>query len=88
MASNLRKFLVKLALKQGLYASRYKTYANILQRFVKITKENKHRVVCLDLGCGDGFFTQFLAGLCDLSIGIDLNEYLAWRYRKKATAFS
>jgi SAM-dependent methyltransferase len=81
MTSNLQKFLVKLALKQGLYASRYKTYANILQRFVKITKENRRKVVCLDLGCGDGFFTQFLVGLCNLSIGVDLNEYPAWRYR-------
>jgi ubiquinone/menaquinone biosynthesis C-methylase UbiE len=87
MASNLQEFLAKLALKYGLYASRYEVYTNILERFVKIIKESKRRVVCLDLGCGDGFFTRFLAGLCDLSIGIDLNEYSTWRYRWKNNSF-
>jgi ubiquinone/menaquinone biosynthesis C-methylase UbiE len=87
MSSNLRKFLVKLALKQGFYGSRYDIYTNILQRFVKIIEENKHRIVCLDLGCGDGFFTHFLASLCDLSIGIDLNKYIGRRYREKSNNF-
>ena len=87
MTSNLHGFLVKLAQRHGLYASRYKIYINILERFVKKIKESKRRVVCLDLGCGDGFFTWFLAGLCDLSIGIDLNEYSTWRYRWKNNSF-
>ena len=87
MTSNLRGFLVKLAQRHGLYASRYEVYTNVLERFVKIIKESKRRVVCLDLGCGDGFFARFLAGLCDLSIGIDLNEYSTWRYRWKNNSF-
>jgi ubiquinone/menaquinone biosynthesis C-methylase UbiE len=87
MTFNLHRFLFKLALRHGLYASRYEVYTSILERFVKIIKESKRRVVCLDLGCGDGFFTRFLAGLCDLSIGIDLNEYSTWRYRWKNNSF-
>jgi len=81
MFSKLRKLLFKLALRQGLYTSRYKNYTSILRRFVKVIKENRRRVLCLDLGCGDGFFINFLSNLCDLSIGVNLNEYPTWHYR-------
>jgi len=81
MLPELRKLLFKLALRQGLYTSRYKNYTSILRRFIKVIKESNLRVICLDLGCGDGFFTSFLSSLCDLSIGVDLNEYSTWHYR-------
>jgi len=81
MLPELRKILFKLALSRGLYTARYKTYTTILRRLVEVTKENKRRVLCIDLGCGDGFFTDILSSLCDLSIGVDLKGYSAWHYR-------
>jgi len=82
MLGKLRRFLFGLALRHGLYDARYRDYALILQRL--LIRRGK-ATICLDLGCGYGFFVELLANLCNLSMGIDINKYPVWRRRQKGS---
>jgi len=76
----LRGFLVKIALRLGFYTYRYKDYTVYIQRLISIVAK-RGKILCLDLGCGDGFFTHLLSELCSDVVGIDLVEYSKWRSR-------
>jgi len=74
--------LVKLALRLGLYTSRYKYFSTLCRRLIEVISSSKRKVVCLDFGCGDGFFTRLLASSCVFAIGIDLKKHNAWHIRQ------
>ena len=76
--TRFRSSLVKLALRFNLYMSRYKDYTYYLMRLVKVIARSKRFTVCLDLGCGDGYFSRVLARLCDFVVGLDINVSSSW----------
>ena len=76
----MREFLVKIALRLGFYTYRYKEYTTYIQRLIRVAAK-RGKILCLDLGCGDGFFTHLLTELCGDVVGIDLVEYSKWRSR-------
>jgi len=84
--TKLRNFLVKIAIKLGLYESRYKSYAVYVVRYTKAFLKLRRKVLCLDLGCGDGFFTQLLAKYCDYVVGIDINKHSSWYFRENTNS--
>jgi SAM-dependent methyltransferase len=79
----LREFLVKIALRLGFYTYRYKDYTTYIQRLIGVVAK-RGKILCLDLGCGNGFFTHMLSGLCNDAVGIDLVKYSKWRTRLKS----
>lgn len=79
----LREFLVKIALRLGFYTYRYKDYTTYIQRLIGVVAK-RGKILCLDLGCGNGFFTHMLSGLCNDAVGIDLVKYPKWCTRLKS----
>jgi ubiquinone/menaquinone biosynthesis C-methylase UbiE len=57
-------------------------YAVYIRRLMKVILKPNARIICLDLGCGDGFFTKIFSELVDLSVGIDLKISRAWYTRQ------
>ena len=81
--SELRRIMVKISLAYGLYEARYRNYTKLIKTFLNIYLRSKQNILCLDLGCGDGFFTKILSGYCDMTVGIDLRAYNSWMISQK-----
>jgi ubiquinone/menaquinone biosynthesis C-methylase UbiE len=76
--SELRRIMEKISLAYGLYEARYKNYTKLIKTFLNIYLRSKQNILCLDLGCGDGFFTKILSMYCDKAVGIDLRAHNSW----------
>jgi len=81
--SELRRIMVRISLAYGLYEARYRNYTKLIKTFLNIYLRSKQNILCLDLGCGDGFFTKILSGYCDMTVGIDLRAYNSWMISQK-----
>jgi len=81
--SELRRIMVKISLVYGLYEARYRNYTKLIKTFLNIYLRSKQNILCLDLGCGDGFFTKILSRYCDMTVGIDLRAYHSWMISQK-----
>jgi ubiquinone/menaquinone biosynthesis C-methylase UbiE len=81
--SELRRIMVKISLAYGLYEARYRNYTKLIKTFLNIYLRSKQNIKCLDLGCGDGFFTKILSRYCNMTVGIDLRAYNSWMISQK-----
>jgi ubiquinone/menaquinone biosynthesis C-methylase UbiE len=62
-------------------------YAVHIRRLMKVISKSKAKIICLDIGCGDGFFTKIFSELVDLAVGIDLKISRAWYTRQGDNVF-
>jgi 2-polyprenyl-3-methyl-5-hydroxy-6-metoxy-1,4-benzoquinol methylase len=81
MASGIRSIyrsVVKILRRLGFYAVRESMYFSIISKFVKLLKLKSDKLLCLDLGCGNGKITKKLSKVCDTIIGIDIRRSNEW----------
>lgn len=72
------KFFVELFSRLGFYKTRYLTYTIHIIKIVNVLKKLRSKVLCIDLGCGDGTITKKLPHVCDDVCGIDIRPFATW----------
>jgi SAM-dependent methyltransferase len=76
----LYKASVLIISRLGLYTLRYVMYVSVLVKVASLLKF-RGRLLCLDLGCGDGTITRYLSRICDIVVGLDIKPYTSWYQR-------
>jgi ubiquinone/menaquinone biosynthesis C-methylase UbiE len=76
--SEYRRIVVKISSAYGLYEIRYKSYTEFIKKLLSVYLRRRQNILCLDIGCGDGFFTKVLSRYCNNVVGIDLMVYNSW----------
>jgi SAM-dependent methyltransferase len=76
----LYKASVLIISRLGLYTLRYVMYVGVLVKVASLLKF-RGRLLCLDLGCGDGTITRYLSRICDIVVGLDIKPHTSWYQR-------
>jgi ubiquinone/menaquinone biosynthesis C-methylase UbiE len=78
MTRMMYRYAVKILSKLGFYAVRELTYFSIISKFAKLLRLKSDKLLCLDLGCGNGKITKMSSKVCDTIIGIDIKRSNEW----------
>jgi len=78
MTRMMHKYVVEILRRLGFYAVRELMYFIIISKFAKLLRLKSDKLLCLDLGCGNGKITKMLSKVCDTIIGIDIRRSNEW----------
>ena len=78
MARMMYRFVVKILSMLGFYAVRESMYLSITFKFAKLLRLKSDKLLCLNLGCGNGNITKMLSKVCDTIIGIGIKRSNEW----------
>jgi ubiquinone/menaquinone biosynthesis C-methylase UbiE len=78
MTRMMYRYVVKILSMLGFYAVRESTYFSIIFKFAKLLRLKSDKLLCLDLGCGNGNITKMLSKVCNTIIGIDIKRSNEW----------
>ena len=78
MTRMMNRYAVKILRKLGFYTVRELMYFSIISKFAKLLRLKSDKLLCLDLGCGNGKITKMLSKVCDTIIGIDIRRSNEW----------